>query len=466
MPDAQWADFVTQTGLGDLARLREAAAGGLPREYPADDGLLWSHLPVGPELTAALLESEPEGEVAPAYDADSVDRIAAWARSAAFAQGHQLREVGAYAKAQIDARRPGHTEHQIQDGVAQEIALALHLDPGAAARMVNEALYLSYRLPATLQTLCRGEIDLVAVRILMSETTELTRAQCATLETELLKQAATFTPRRLRDRVRRAVLRLDPDAARRRHEQQHRDRHVELSAARDGMSYISAYLDARDAQVVFGIIDAHAKATSEPGDERTLDARRVDALVDLLVHPATGPRPQVRTEVRVVVPAGTLLGLGDDGGELPGHGPITAEMARRIATDTNATWRRILTDPADGTVLDYGTTRYRPPPALVERVLVRDETCRFPGCTRTGRNELDHVIPHRADGTGGATAEHNMITLCERHHRVKHLPGWQVELRSDGTVIWCTPAGIRRTTRTPHAERTGLRLNQRRPAGP
>jgi hypothetical protein len=82
--------------------------------------------------------------------------------------------------------------------------------------------------------------------------------------------------------------------------------------------------------------------------------------------------------VQVTVAATTLLGLDNHPGELAGYGPITAQTARHLAAD--ATWRRILTDPISGTVLDVGRTTYRPPQALADHVRIRDRTCRFPGC--------------------------------------------------------------------------------------
>ena len=95
-----------------------------------------------------------------------------------------------------------------------------------------------------------------------------------------------------------------------------------------------------------------------------------------------------RGPVHVTAPWTTLAGLDDHPAHLTGYGPITAEQARELAAD--ATWRRILTDPASGTVRDVGRATYTPPAALAEFVRVRDGHCRFPGCrhpavTRAGR---------------------------------------------------------------------------------
>jgi hypothetical protein len=84
--------------------------------------------------------------------------------------------------------------------------------------------------------------------------------------------------------------------------------------------------------------------------------------------------------VQVTVAATTLLGPDDEPGELAGHGPIPADMARQVAVDASGTRRRIRTDPASGGVLDVGHRGYRPPPPLARQVTARDGTCRFPGC--------------------------------------------------------------------------------------
>jgi hypothetical protein len=72
-----------------------------------------------------------------------------------------------------------------------------------------------------------------------------------------------------------------------------------------------------------------------------------------------------RVEIGVLVPYPTLIGLTELPGELDGFGPIPASVARRLAA--GGTWRRILTDPATGRVLDYGRTRYRPPQDLIDQ---------------------------------------------------------------------------------------------------
>jgi HNH endonuclease len=110
-------------------------------------------------------------------------------------------------------------------------------------------------------------------------------------------------------------------------------------------------------------------------------------------------------------------------------------MARRIAND--ATWRRILTDPVSGTLLDYGTDTYTPGAVLDAHVTTRDHTCRFPGCTRPATGcDLDHTIPWPT----GPTSADNLSALCRHHHRAKHT-GWTLTQHRAGHLTWTTPTG-------------------------
>jgi hypothetical protein len=146
----------------------------------------------------------------------------------------------------------------------------------------------------------------------------------------------------------------------------------------------------------------------------------------------------VRPQLQVIVPVGTLLGLTDQPGKLAGYGPIPASLARRIAAD--ATWRRLLTDPTSGALLDYGRTTYRPPADLADFVMTRDRTCRFPGCRQPAhRCDLDHGTPYPT----GETNPGNLCCLCRRHHRLKHETSWRFQRRPDGTILWNSPSGHR-----------------------
>ena len=143
----------------------------------------------------------------------------------------------------------------------------------------------------------------------------------------------------------------------------------------------------------------------------------------------------------------TLLGLDELHGELAGYGPITAQTARRLAA--TGTWRRLITDPQSGTVLDVGKRRHDPPDDLAEIIRARDRHCLSPICLVDSRRcDLDHRVPFAPDGTGGATSAENLGPQCRRDHMIKTHAGWALERDADGTFTWTTPTGHRYTYRS------------------
>ena len=143
--------------------------------------------------------------------------------------------------------------------------------------------------------------------------------------------------------------------------------------------------------------------------------------------------------MHIVIGLDTLTGTHDLPAELVGYGPIPADLARHTATD--AVWKRLITDPLSGALLDHGRRTYRPPAALDDFVKARDVTCRFPICNRRAIDcDLDH-LQRWADG--GDTNEADLHGFCGQHHALKELPGWQVIAHPDGTLTWITPTGHR-----------------------
>jgi Domain of unknown function (DUF222) len=454
----------------------------------------WSeYVPDG--LLADML-SRPT-EVDPEHrEFESLERVGAWERVIAWAQAGQLREIASFMRsAQARNAALGACTSQAHESAVAEVGLMLRASARTAAARVGDAWSLCTRLPATLAALEQGRITLAKARILDAETLNLSREHTALVEQQVLTKAQQQTPGQLRGATRRAVLTTDPAAARKRTEQARRERGVRMWPEPDGMATLSAYLPAGDATGVFAVLDEHARHAGSPGDERSMEARRGDALVDLVLGPtgscsagtdaargrtaaqpsgqqnATGPTDDNTSEntpesapaagtpgpagcrcecgrcrrgggvdVRVTIPYTALLGANDQPGELAGYGPIPAAVARDLAA--GGTWRRILTDPASGRPLDYGTTRYRPPTHLAELVITRDQTCQFPGCRIPAhRCDLDHNIPHDPATGTGPTSETNLGPKCRRHHQVKQTPGWSVTHHPDGATTWTTPSG-------------------------
>ncbi|MFZ5852054.1 MAG: DUF222 domain-containing protein, partial [Actinomycetota bacterium] len=149
-----------------------------------------------------------------------------------------------------------------------------------------------------------------------------------------------------------------------------------------------------------------------------------------------GPGPglaPVAVEVRVDL--ATLLGLAEEPGQLVGYGPIPAALARQLAAD--GAWRRLVTDPLTGRLLDRGRRVYRPSPALAAFIRARDRSCVFPHCNRIAAGcDLDHRVPF----PHGPTTRANLAPLCRRHHRLKTHGGWQLRVDRHG-YRWTSPLG-------------------------
>ncbi|MDU0348711.1 HNH endonuclease signature motif containing protein, partial [Actinomyces sp. MRS3W] len=181
---------------------------------------------------------------------------------------------------------------------------------------------------------------------------------------------------------------------------------------------------------------------------------------------AVFPPPGLTINVDVTVPLDLLLPAADDGGaraptannagsgqltamaEVPAapevttgrsSAPVPAITARALAL--GGTWRRLVTDPLSGAVIDVGRTHYRPPAGLRDLVQARDATCTHPGCqVPAARCDIDHIV---AWADGGTTSLDNLTVLCQAHHRLKHAPGWRLTREDDGTLMWATPTGAR-----------------------
>jgi hypothetical protein len=372
-------------------------------------------------------------------------------------QGAQLVQQAAFVRAAVErvAADPDADEDD-RDAAGMsamaQIGMALEVAAKTGDRRTEEALDLTARLPRTLQALCDGRITLAKARVIAAETRGLTAAETAIVEAKLLGLAAGSTPGALRYSARSIVARINSDALRKREKEAKAEREVTVyrHPHKPGMSVFSAVLPTAQAQALFGIVDAYAHAQKQartPGDDRLMGACRADALYDLVTNPY-GQGSRISYEIGVVVPAGALLGINDEPGYLPGHGPIPAALCRELAAD--ATWRRILTDPDTGHLLDLGPQRYRPSERLREFVQVRDQHCRFPGCRRRARRcEVDHTIEFGLPG--GDTIRINTGCLCKKHHDIKGMPGWDLIQDADGSgaLTWITPTGQRYRTRPP-----------------
>ncbi|GAA5164223.1 HNH endonuclease signature motif containing protein [Pseudonocardia eucalypti] len=411
--------------------------------------------------------------------AELLERVGAWENVRAVVDAQQVRELAGLVAAE---RADDGLRCPVSDvirSVATQFALTAGLTQGAALARVEDAMTLVHRLPHILDALGEARLSYRSVRVIIEEFVGLGEQQLDAAQQQILERLAGRNPSQIRGCAKRVVARLDAEAVRKRVERAAAERYVRLEPAADGMATLRAHLPAAQAVTLYGLVNDYARrAGGGPGEDRSMDARRADAMYDLIVNPELDTchpdpdvaaaeqrraraRERVRTEIRVTVPLSVLVGARDLPGELSGYGPVNAEVARALAGDPTSVWRRLVTDPESGALLDYGTTRYRPPPVLVGFVNARAQTCSIPGCCRPAEDcDTDHHEPFDPDTGNGPTSARNNGPLCRYHHRVKQLPGWNIIRNPDGTTTWTLPTGHRITT--PPAE-IGEIL---RPAGP
>ncbi len=325
---------------------------------------------------------------------------------------------------------------------ASEVGAALRLSPGTADRRVVTAKAVTTRLPATQAALEGGQISLAHAAAAAEATEGLTYAECGRVEGRVFPRANRQTILEFKRSLARAVAWVHPQ----RFAERHRDAAAKRSVTRydlpDGMAALHLVLPAADVQAAWLALDVRARSDKAGKSAGLgLDARRADAFSGIMMaaladpaQPAAHGRP---VSVGVVVDLPTLLGLADNPAELVGHGPIPGEVARLLAE--GATWRRLVTDPVTGHLLDYGRTTYTPPRALSDFVLARNARCVFPGCSLPAHaNQIDHAVAWSA---GGDTSADNLRPLSRRHHDDKTLRGWAYVINADGSVTWTSPTG-------------------------
>jgi hypothetical protein len=235
------------------------------------------------------------------------------------------------------------------------------------------------------------------------------------------------------------VIAVDPGSARKRYEEGVTQRRVTTEPTDAGTANVFGLdLPAADSSAAMRRINRLARHLKAAGDERTMDQIRADIFLDLLNgrgEPSSGGRGVVDIRVDLT----TLAGLDDNPAEIPGWGPVIADIARQTVTEQDdAEWRFTVTDPVNSQVVHSGTTRRRPTVAQRRRVGACNLTCVFPGCRMPAAEcDLDH---RHAWSEGGPTEDHNLAPLCRHHHRLKH-NGWHVDTDTPDIHTWTSPLG-------------------------
>ena len=175
---------------------------------------------------------------------------------------------------------------------ADELAVALTISRLAAERMLALAHDLAARLPGTARALREGLIDVYKARIIAEATRVLDGPGAAAAEASVIADIAGKSPGQIRAAIGRAVLRVDPGAARQRREQAQRDARVELWREDAGTAAICGFgLPPDEALAADQMISARARDLKVAGVAGTIDQLRVRAYLDFLLGQDARPTP-------------------------------------------------------------------------------------------------------------------------------------------------------------------------------
>ena len=411
----------------------------------------------GIQTLTGLVAIDPKG----LNQSGRVDYLSALERQNAWLQAIMQRAIVAVAG--NDPSTPERTWDGIDETEREEVAAALRLSGNTAQMRIDVARTLINHLPNTCSALAMGEISASHATVIAKETAAAIRDGISEfaiyqIEEKALAHAEFHTPGQVANKVRTTIAQLAPAEFEQVVERARESRRVSCYNEADGMATVVAILPAQDAQTVMKSIEAYIlkmnevdeKQRSEGGAQSATDTwsllsadnKRADALTAILSQALANNVDQVRPHrrpvtVNVTIDLPTLLGLAENPGQLSGYGAIPASVARELASD--ATWKRFITDPQTGNLLDYGREKYEPPQALVDFLLARDRTCRFPGCRQpASKSDIDHA---QSWESGGETKAENLGLLCRRHHRLKTHGRWGLVSNSDGSCEWTSPVG-------------------------
>ncbi|WP_141785588.1 HNH endonuclease signature motif containing protein [Ornithinicoccus hortensis] len=301
-----------------------------------------------------------------------------------------------------------------------------------------------------------------------------------------------------------ALLGEDPKEARKKREGAVARRGASAEVVGDGTGSLT--VTGRTTSVVAAMdrIDRVARALRAAGDARTLAQLRSDIALSLLLHGTTSPAPATdaggkgsvtgeetssastgeeaapaadhdgrpppgpradgdvlegldegmarilsgtpRVNLEVIVPLDALVNADSAGvGMIPGHGYLSAEELREVASSAGGVLHRLVTDPVDGRLVERTSTTYRPDAALRKTINAADVFCRAPGCLVPAANcDFDHEVPY---AQGGPTSERNGDLKHDPHHQLKTWDVWRTVLDATRRVTWTTLFGRCYTTR-------------------
>jgi hypothetical protein len=153
-------------------------------------------------------------------------------------------------------------------------------------------------------------------------------------------------------------------------------------------------------------------------DPRTPQARRADALLDLVTRAVGAPEGvprQSKTSLVVTIGLDVLQGQRRGAGLTMAGDILTTDTVRRMACDAELI---PVVLGGRGEILDHGMGVRLFDRAQIRHLWLRDRHCTFPGCSKPAAWTDAHHLVHWLDD--GPTDVANAALLCRAHHTVVH----------------------------------------------
>ena len=307
----------------------------------------------------------------------------------------------------------------------------LHVSDARARRLVQASHRLP-SLPALSSAVCEGRVPLDVAASLAKVATRANDAEMAVA-------AEQWTPRQASQLVAEVRGQTSSDSAGefRRRCVRFNDEQCSMWASlpKDGYAQVKSAL--------WSMARRHDHPSKSDPDYERFDSRCADALVEVCAgrrrkRGGTEEGERESSHATVVVHADLerlLHGDGYGNATIEGAGPISAEVARRVACNADVL---LSLDAPDGTVLDQRAIGRDPTDAQRIEIRRRDGGCRFPGCTCRSVTDVHHVTWVSKQGP---TVMSNLLTLCVAHHSRVHELGWKLDGDAQSEVQFISPSG-------------------------
>lgn len=272
--------------LGGLTLTAPPVRWSAEPDVPADVGDLESMRP-GLALAGRLAELDP----AELSDLDLVDAVGGFRRLMSWAEAAQVAAIAELSRRPMFVAHQGRDERDELRSAGYQVAAELSLAPRTGISLVSTARLLAEELPDTLAAMRDGRVDLRRARLIADVADRHQVSVARKVEERVLPKAGRRMLGEHRRAIERAILTVDPKTADEQHREAVKGRRVEFWSDYDGMGCALASLPADGLSTLRASLDAAAAAmkSAHPGEARTLDQLRADALVDMArISLATG----------------------------------------------------------------------------------------------------------------------------------------------------------------------------------